>query len=62
MVSAHSKAPEAAAELVRYLTSEEQQSKRAIALSLLPTLPSLYNDPDQDGVSQVEKLAKRIVR
>jgi trehalose/maltose transport system substrate-binding protein len=113
MVSAYSKAPDAAADLVRYLTSEEQQKKRAIALSLLPTLPALYNDPDvlakngwfknlldilnnavarpstmtgadynqlstaffqnvnkvltgaetpQDAVSQVEKVAKRIVR
>ena len=47
MASAYSaKAPEAAADLVRHLTSEEQQRKRAIALSLLPTRPSLYNDPD----------------
>jgi trehalose/maltose transport system substrate-binding protein len=46
MVSAYSKAPDAAADLVRYLTSEEQQKKRAIAPSLLPTLPALYNDPD----------------
>lgn len=46
MVSAYSKAPEAAADLVRYLTSEEQQKKRAIGLSLLPTLPALYSDAD----------------
>jgi trehalose/maltose transport system substrate-binding protein len=46
MVSAYSKAPDVAADLVRYLVSEEQQKKRAIALSLLPTLPALYGDPD----------------
>jgi len=46
MVSAYSKAPEAAADLVRYLASEEQQKKRAIGLSMLPTLPALYSDPD----------------
>ena len=46
MVSAYSKAPEAAADLVRYLASEEQQKKRAIGLGLLPTLPALYSDPD----------------
>jgi trehalose/maltose transport system substrate-binding protein len=46
MVSAYSKAPDAAADLVRYLASEEQQKKRAIGLSYLPTLPALYSDPD----------------
>ena len=46
MVSAYSKAPEAAADLVRYLVSEEQQKKRAVGLGLLPTLPALYSDPD----------------
>jgi trehalose/maltose transport system substrate-binding protein len=46
MVSAYSKAPDAAADLVRYLASEEQQKKRAIGLSMLPTLPALYSDPD----------------
>ena len=30
MVSAYSKAPDAAADLVRYLVSEEQQKKRAV--------------------------------
>lgn len=113
MVSAYSKHPDAAADLVRYLASEEQQKKRAIGLSMLPVLPALYSDPDilaknpyyknmldvlnnavarpstvtgadynvlstaffqnvnkvltggipaQEAVSQVEKVAKRIVR
>lgn len=113
MVSAYSKNPDAAADLVRYLASEEQQKKRAIGLSMLPVLPALYSDPDilaknpyyknmldvlnnavarpstvtgadynvlstaffqnvnkvltggtsaQEAVSQVEKVAKRIVR
>jgi trehalose/maltose transport system substrate-binding protein len=46
MVSAYSKAPDAAADLVRYLASEEQQKKRAIGLSYLPTLPALYSDAE----------------
>ncbi len=46
MVSAYSKAPDTAADLVRYLVSEEQQKKRAVGLGLLPTLPALYSDPD----------------
>jgi trehalose/maltose transport system substrate-binding protein len=113
MVSAYSKAPDAAADLVHYLTSEELQKKHAVDISLLPTLPALYSNPDvlaknpfyknlldvlknavarpstvtgadynqlstaffqnvnkvltggttaQDAVSQVEKVAKRIVR
>ena len=46
MVSAYSKAPDAAADLVKYLDSSDAQKKRAIDLSLLPTLPALYADPD----------------
>ena len=46
MISAYSKAPDAAADLVRYLSSAEVQKKRAIDWSLLPTRPALYSDPD----------------
>lgn len=46
MVSAYSKAPDAAADLVKYLTSQETQKGRAVDLSLLPTLPALYGDAD----------------
>jgi len=46
MVSAYSKAPDAGADLVRYLASPEIQKKRAIDLSLLPTLPAMYSDPE----------------
>ena len=46
MISAYSKVPDAAADLVRYLTSPEEQKKHSIALSQLPTLPALYSDPD----------------
>jgi len=46
MVSAYSKAPDAAADLVHYLTSEELQKKHAVDISLLPTLPALYSDAD----------------
>jgi trehalose/maltose transport system substrate-binding protein len=46
MVSGYSKNPDAAADLVKYLDSAEAQKKRAIDLSLLPTLPALYSDPE----------------
>jgi trehalose/maltose transport system substrate-binding protein len=46
MVSAYSKVPDAAADLVKYLTSSEEQKKHSIALSQLPTLPALYSDAD----------------
>ena len=46
MVSGYSKIPDAAADLVKYLDSSDSQKKRAIDLSLLPTLPALYADPD----------------
>jgi trehalose/maltose transport system substrate-binding protein len=46
MVSAYSKVPDAAADLVRYLSSAEVQKKRAIDWSVLPTRPALYSDPD----------------
>jgi trehalose/maltose transport system substrate-binding protein len=46
MISAYSKAPDAAADLVRYLSSAEVQKKRTIDWSLLPIRPDLYSDPD----------------
>jgi hypothetical protein len=46
MVSAYSRAPDAAADLVRYLTSPEIQKKHAMDLGLLPTIPALYSDTD----------------
>jgi trehalose/maltose transport system substrate-binding protein len=46
MISAYSKVPDAAADLVRYLSSAEIQKKRAMAFSVLPTRPALYSDPD----------------
>jgi len=46
MISAYSKVPDAAADLVRYLSSAEVQKKRAIDWSVLPTRPALYSDPD----------------
>ncbi|HEY5812959.1 MAG TPA: extracellular solute-binding protein, partial [Terrimicrobiaceae bacterium] len=45
MVSAYSKAPDAAADLVKYLASAESQKKRAIELTQLPARPALYSDP-----------------
>ena len=46
MVSAHSKVPDAAADLVRYLSSAEIQKKIAIQFSVLPTRTALYSDQD----------------
>lgn len=46
MVSKYSKNPEAAADLVRYLTSEDLQKRGAIELSRLPTRPKLYHGSD----------------
>jgi trehalose/maltose transport system substrate-binding protein len=46
MISTYSNVPDASADLVRYLSSAEVQKKRAMAFSVLPTLPALYSDPD----------------
>lgn len=45
-VSKFSKNPDVAADLVRYLTSEEVQKQRAIEGSYAPTIKGLYEDPD----------------
>jgi trehalose/maltose transport system substrate-binding protein len=45
-VSRYSRHPEIAADLVRYLTSEEEQKRRAIVGSFNPTIRSLFEDPD----------------
>ncbi|RIH84552.1 putative ABC transporter-binding protein [Meiothermus luteus] len=46
MVSAYSRYPKEAADLVRFLTSTESQKDFALNLSWLPTRPALYNDRD----------------
>jgi trehalose/maltose transport system substrate-binding protein len=46
MLSEYSKVPDAAADLIRYLSSAELQKKRTILWSVLPTRPALYSDPD----------------
>jgi trehalose/maltose transport system substrate-binding protein len=46
MVSAYSKVPDAAAELVQYLSSPEVQKRIAIHFSVLPTRLALYSDRD----------------
>jgi len=46
MISAYSKVPDAAADLVRYLSSVEVQKRIAIQFSVLPTRLALYSDPD----------------
>ncbi|WP_144096610.1 ABC transporter substrate-binding protein [Croceicoccus sediminis] len=45
-VSRYSKNPEAAKDLVRYLTSAKEQKRRAIKGSVNPTIMALYDDPD----------------
>lgn len=45
-VSKYSENPDLAADLVRYLTSYEEQKRRAIEGSYNPTLPELYQDED----------------
>ena len=45
-VSKYSQDQEAAADLVRYLTSEKEQKRRAIEGSYNPTIETLYKDPE----------------
>jgi trehalose/maltose transport system substrate-binding protein len=45
-VSKYSKNAEAATDLVMYLTSADEQKRRAIAGSFNPTLPALFKDPE----------------
>jgi len=45
-VSRYSKHPKEAADLITFLTSAEQQKKRAIEASYNPTIPALYEDPE----------------
>jgi trehalose/maltose transport system substrate-binding protein len=46
MVSAYSKQADTAADLVKFMTSQESQKKRALQLSQFPTYPALYSDPE----------------
>jgi trehalose/maltose transport system substrate-binding protein len=45
-VSRYSKHPEIAADLVKYLTSSEEQKRRAIEATFSPTVMALYEDPE----------------
>jgi trehalose/maltose transport system substrate-binding protein len=45
-VSRYSKHPREAAELVRYLTGSEVQLQRALSGGYLPSIPSLYRNPE----------------
>ena len=45
-VSKYSKNQELAADLVMFLTSKEEQKRRAVTASYLPTIAALYEDPD----------------
>jgi trehalose/maltose transport system substrate-binding protein len=46
MLSKSSRQPEAAIDLIRFLSSAEVQKRAAIDLGLLPSRPALYDDPD----------------
>ena len=46
MVSTYSKNKEAALEFAKFITSPEAQKARAIERAALPTIASVYNDPD----------------
>jgi trehalose/maltose transport system substrate-binding protein len=46
MVSAYSKVPDVAADLVRYLSSVEVQKRIAMQFSVLPSRLALYSDPE----------------
>ncbi|MEM8586428.1 MAG: ABC transporter substrate-binding protein [Pseudomonadota bacterium] len=50
-VSRYSENPEVAASLVAYLTSFEEQKRRAIEGSYLPTIEALYSDPDIEAAN-----------
>ena len=45
-VSKYSENPEAAAKLALWLAAEEQQKDNALTVSLLPTIPALYEDAE----------------
>ena len=45
-VSRHSDNPELAADLVRFLTSQDMQKIRAVEGGFAPTYPELYDDPE----------------
>ncbi|HVL70641.1 MAG TPA: ABC transporter substrate-binding protein, partial [Beijerinckiaceae bacterium] len=45
-VSRYSRHPEVAADLVFYLTSPQEQKRRAVEAGFNPTIPALYRDPD----------------
>jgi len=46
MASKYSKNPDAATEFVKFATSKEVQKAQAIEMSELPTIASVYDDPD----------------
>jgi trehalose/maltose transport system substrate-binding protein len=51
MISKYSKHQDAAIEYVKFMCSPEIQKSRAIELSLLPTIASVYDDPDVAAAS-----------
>jgi trehalose/maltose transport system substrate-binding protein len=50
-VSRHSKHAEISADLVKHMTSQDEQLQRALFHSQNPTRPALYSDPDVRAVS-----------
>lgn len=52
MVTKYSKEQDAAIEFVKFMTSPEVQKSSAIEISHLPTIASVYDDPDVAAVSE----------
>jgi trehalose/maltose transport system substrate-binding protein len=48
-VSRYAASPEAAVDLVRFLTGSQEQKRRAVEGSFNPTMPALYGDPEVVG-------------
>lgn len=56
MVSQHSRNQKLAVDLVKYITGEQWQRRRAEAIALVPAMPHLLADPDLQQYSPLYKL------
>jgi trehalose/maltose transport system substrate-binding protein len=59
-VSRYSKHPDAAVDLVRFLTSAEEQKRRSVAASFDPPRPALYADPQVLAASSYLPIARKV--
>jgi trehalose/maltose transport system substrate-binding protein len=60
-VSRFSRHPAEAIALVMYLTSREEQKRRAVILGLSPTISSLYQDPELRALNPYQEILRRAV-